>query len=152
MPIHNQFYLVNNKLDPRDLLERGPVLNIEISVPLALTKIWEKQNLDLPSPQPGNALVDTGASCTCVDRDVIKKLMIPSIGIERVYTPQGNEEQHKYPVRVAFPGTTLPFVEFGSAYGAVLKEQGIIALIGRDLLVHFSLAYNGPGGFVTLAY
>lgn len=152
MPVYNHFYLVDQKLHHGALLNRGPVLNVEISVPSSLAGVWEKQSLAIPAPQAGTALLDTGASRTCVDRDVIQRLNIPSIGIERVYTPQGSEEQYKYPVRVSFPGTPLPSVDFGSAYGATLKEQGIIALIGRDLLAHFVFTYNGPGGFITLAY
>lgn len=152
MPISNHFYLVDNKLNPQVLLQRGPVLNIELSIPTALAKIWDRQGLQIPAPQAGIALLDTGASRSCVDKETIRQLNIPSIGIERVYTPQGNEEQHKYPVRISFPGTTLPTVEFGSAYGSTLKEQGLLALIGRDLLTHFSFIYNGPGGFISLAY
>lgn len=142
----------SNKIDPQALLNRGPILNIEISVPTTLANLWDKQGLQIPAPQPGVALLDTGASRSCVDREAIQKLGIPSIGIERVYTPQGNEEQQKFPVRLSFPGSTLPTVEFGSAYGSTLKEQGLLALIGRDLLTHFSFIYNGPGGFISLAY
>jgi hypothetical protein len=69
-----------------------------------------------------------------------------------VFTPQGSTQQNKFPARVSFPGTTLPAVDFGSVYGSTLKNQGIIALIGRDLLTHFVFTYNGPGGFITLAY
>lgn len=152
MPVYNRFYLVGQNLHHGALLDRGPVLNVEISIPTTLARLWDKQNLTVPGSQMGVALLDTGASRTCVDRDAIKELSIPSIGIERVYTPQGSEEQHKYPVRISFPGTPLPSVEFGSAYGASLREQGIIALIGRDLLTHFVFTYNGPGGFITLAF
>lgn len=152
MPVYNHFYFIDKKFHHGALLSRGPILNVEISVPTSLARIWNKQMLTIPSSRTGIALLDTGASRTCVDRDAIKSLSIPSIGIERVYTPQGSEEQNKYPVRVSFPSTPLPSVEFGSAYGATLKEQGIIALIGRDLLTHFVFTYNGPGGFITLAY
>lgn len=152
MPIHNNFYLVDQKIDPRFLTGRGPILSTEISVPRKLAEQWSKVEHVLPVPQVGVALIDTGASRTCVDRQAVSALAIPPIGVERVYTPQGNEDQYKYPARISFPGTTLPSVEYGSVFGAQLREQGLIALIGRDLLSHFVFTYNGPGGLITLAY
>ncbi len=152
MPIYNNFYLLNKNLSPTALQGRGPVLSVEVSIPIALADSLTKEGKALSSPQVGFALFDTGASNTCVDRDVVAALGIPSIGIQRVYTPQGNDDQYKYPARISFPGTPLPPVDFGSVYGASLKSQGIIALIGRDLLTHFVFTYNGPGGFITVAY
>ena len=35
--------------------------------------------------------------------------------------------------------------------GAALKEQGLLLLIGRDLLAHCTLFYNGPTGQITLS-
>lgn len=152
MPISNHFYLVDLKIDPRLLTARGPVINVEISLPQKLAEQWSETEHALPAPHVGIALIDTGASRTCVDRQAIQDLAIPQIGVERVYTPQGSEEQYKYPARISFPGTPLPAVEFSSVFGAQLREQGLVALIGRDLLSLFVLTYNGPGGFVTLAY
>ena len=42
-------------------------------------------------------------------------------------------------------------IEVPMAIGAVLASQGIIALIGRDLLRHCTLFYNGIGGELTLS-
>ena len=42
-------------------------------------------------------------------------------------------------------------VNFNKAYGANLRRQGIIALIGRDILASCVLIVNGPEGTATLA-
>jgi hypothetical protein len=39
----------------------------------------------------------------------------------------------------------------GGAIGAPLAAQGIVALIGRDVLQHCTLHYNGFTGEITLA-
>ena len=121
MPIHNQFYLIDKKLNTLALQSRGPIMNVEVSVPTSLAEVWGKQGEKIPPPQAGIALLDSGASNTCVDRDVVEKLGIPSIGIQRVYTPQGSQEQNKYPARIAFPGTTLLAVDFGSVTTKVVR-------------------------------
>lgn len=152
MPIFNQFYLIENKFSPQLLTNRGPILNIEVTPPTALIEQLVKQNKTPPTPKIGYALLDSGASNTCIDRNIVEELEIPAIGIQEIYTPQGSQKQNKYPAKISFPGTSLPPVEFGSVYGSTLKNQGLIALIGRDLLSHFTFTYNGPGGFITLAF
>jgi len=42
-------------------------------------------------------------------------------------------------------------VDAPRAVGAALKAQGIVALIGRDVLQHCTLYYNGPAGQITLS-
>jgi len=152
MPVYNHLYLLKNKLHPDPLKLQGPILNVEISLPQKIAEIYDQTGKAIPAPKTGLALFDTGASNTCVDLKIIESLGIPSIGIQTVYTPQGSCQQDKYPAKISFPGTTLPAVEFGSIYGSTLQSQGIIALIGRDLLSNFVFTYNGPGGFITLSY
>lgn len=75
-------------------------------------------------------------------------------------TAGGAQEQMLYPGRFSFPGTNLPSIDFNSLLGADLATQGVagarggplMALLGRDLLEHFVLVYNGLQGLFTLAY
>ncbi len=63
----------------------------------------------------------------------------------------GLNSQYLYPARLVFPGTTLPSIDFSSVVGSQLSAQGIVALIGRDVLQHFLLVYNGPAGMFSLS-
>ncbi len=48
--------------------------------------------------------------------------------------------------------TGLPFeIKMRSALGANLRPQGLIALIGRDLLENCVLVVNGPDGSFSLS-
>lgn len=151
MPIHNQFLLLNNSIQPHVLQGRGPVVAVEIQLPTALANHLQAKGTALPQPITGFALIDTGASKTCVEAQAISGLGVTPINRIKVQTPSGSTQQYLYPARVAFPGTTLPSIEFSSVVGSTLAAQGIVALIGRDVLARFLLVYNGPAGLYSLA-
>ena len=158
MPVYNQFYLLTNpatgatSFDPRGLSVDGPKIPVEIQIPNALAQSLGQQGMPVPTPVTGYALIDTGASVTAVDATIIQNLGVNPVGIAQVQTPFGTVQQNQYPVRLVFPGTPLPSIGTSQAIGSVLQSQGIIALIGRDVLTHFILICNGPGGFISLAY
>jgi hypothetical protein len=85
-----------------------------------------------------------------VDEEVIASLGVPPINRVSVQTPSGQAQQYLYPALLTFPGTQLPGGEFSSVVGATLAAQGIIALIGRDVLSRCLLVYNGPADMFTI--
>lgn len=155
MPIHNLINLEQtpqgNVLSSKPLQIIGPRIPVAVSVPPALATWLQEQGRVVPTSISGTALIDTGATVTCVDRDVITTLGVSPVGAVRVFTPSGDEEQAQYPAHLDFPGTSLPGLDLASALGSTLKAQGIIALIGRDALAHMVLVYHGPLGICTLA-
>lgn len=160
MPIHNKFFL-RKKPDgtvdfhPGPLHVQGPILPIEVHVPSILAAYFSERNETPPAPVAGLALIDTGATNSCVDNKVIASLGVKPVGIIKTGTAGGVVEQHVYPAKFRFPVEGME-VEFNRAVGVDLTGQtvaghDIIALIGRDLLTRWVLIYNGPGGFFTLA-
>jgi len=103
------------------------------------------------APNVGHALIDTGATKSCVDEQALATLAIRPVGQTKVLTPSGSETQFIHPVRLTFVGTTLGSIEPIAVLASKLKDQGLLALIGRDILAHCILVYNGPGGIFTLA-
>lgn len=108
---------------------------------------------------PGFALIDTGASISAVDVSVIQNLAVHPIGIANVGTAGGPQQQNTYPARFVFPGTQLPSMDFNQLIGANLAAQAVagsqlplVALLGRDILQHFILIYNGTTGSFSLAF
>src|SRR5437867_2014778 len=95
---------------------------------------------------------DTGASVSAVDAAVVRQLGIPPIGTINVGTAGGVQQQAQYPASFSFPGTGLPTINFNFVIGSNLTGQQppIIALIGRDVLRHFVMIYNGDFGQVVL--
>ena len=87
-----------------------------------------------------------------VDVSVLGELGVPPSGIENIIGATGQGKQPTYPASLAFPGTPIPPIAFTNFIGSNLKDAGIIALLGRNVLMSFVIVYNGPGGFVSLSF
>jgi hypothetical protein len=100
----------------------------------------------------GRALIDTGADRTAVEWSAIDDVgALPS----GTYRAQGVTSEAitlpAYPLRIEF-GDGLGSVELERVAGTPhLKSQGLLALIGRDVLEQGTLSYDGPSGAYTLA-
>jgi len=62
-----------------------------------------------------------------------------------------------YPVTVSFPGIAVQNHPMDQVVGCDLlwrtaDGKEIVMLLGRDLLRHFLMVYNGMGSDITLAY
>lgn len=137
-------------LDPKLLQQRGPLLQIEVSVPDVLAnKLQEKKMM--PSPVTGLGLLDTGASITGVDVNALQQLSLSMIDEVTINHPGGEDKQGIYACQISFPGTKIEDIEFSHVLGSKLKDQGLLAILGRDVLKDYQLVYNGPGGFWTIA-
>jgi predicted aspartyl protease len=105
----------------------------------------------VPSPVSGFALVDTGASVTCVDNSKAIELGLPVVDTVKMTSASHDAfEQPAYPINIEIVGTPIQF-GLPKAMGANLAPQGLLALIGRDVLQLFTMFYNGPTGQITLS-
>mgnify|MGYP001564370801 CR=1 FL=1 len=157
MPIHNHFTFEPNPSNPSQLRPGrsglsalGPLMQVEVSIPDELAQYFTENNMPIPSPLTGMGLIDTGASITAVDVSIIQQLSIQPVGISNVFTPQGSAQQELFPIKLAFVGTQIT-INFSSVLGSELINQGIIALLGRDVLSNCILIYNGTAGHFSLS-
>ena len=156
MPIHNHFFRdQNNAPAPPALVSIGPLLQVQVMLPPALAALLGKENQPIPPPQAGWALIDTGATRTCVDKTILEALGVQPTGSVTTGTAAGPVEQSLYPAKLNFPAANFE-LDFGSVVGVDLSGQSIagqdvLVLVGRDVLAHCILSYNGPGSFFTLA-
>ena len=98
----------------------------------------------------GTALIDTGASVTCIDQSAARKAglaIVDSGGISSA--THANEIVPIFAGRLDIHGLS-PVETFG-AYGVNLESQNLIALIGRDLLASCVLVYNGTDDSFSLS-
>lgn len=111
----------------------------------------------VPTPVLAVLLIDTGASCTCIDPATVSPLNLQPTGATQFQTPSTNGVHHScnlYDISLLMPaprGTpffvpALPIVE------THLRSQGIDGLIGRDLLKQWTLYYNGQVDQICIAY
>lgn len=117
-------------------------------------------SLPLPTPVTIQALIDTGASGTCVDPSVLQTLGLTPSGSVTVNTPSTGNHPHtadQYDVSIFVPGslaTQPPLIvpNLAVVCSELLPSQGFHALIGRDILSVCIFTYNGAAGLFTLAY
>ena len=103
----------------------------------------------------GMALIDTGATRTCVEQTVLTGLGINPIGIVSVGTAAGPTEQTLFPAKLQFSEFAFT-VDLGAVVAVNLAGQqvqgtALIALIGRDILSRCHFTYGGSGGFFSLS-
>lgn len=103
-------------------------------------------------------MIDTGASRTFIDRSVIRALGLTAAGTAFISTPSaGSAPTETYDISLVLAGAIGPedglvLPDLRIATCELFEEQAFHALIGRDVLSHCLLIYNGSSGTVTLAF
>jgi predicted aspartyl protease len=136
--------------DGTGLQLEGPKVAIEIAVPTVLAEFLARNGMAVPPARSGFALIDTGASITAVDEQVVASLGIQPIGRMKLSTPSQSRSAWLYAARLTCSGVAIPPLEVLDIVGCTLQPQGFIALLGRNFLRKVVLVYDGPGGFFTL--
>jgi hypothetical protein len=152
VPTYNHFTIDGNNQPSRAvLLGAGPTIQIEVSIHPSAAQALQASGQPIPAPVTGAGLIDTGAGVSVVDINaVVGPLKIPPIGTRPIHGVGGVNSHLLHAASFRFPATTFPPVNFAFVVGADLAPQGIIALIGRDVLMHFVMIYNGVFGQYTL--
>lgn len=137
----------------------GPLVKASIGVSAGREAALKAAGQPVPSFVHVTALIDTGASCTCVDPTMLAPLGLSSTGPARVTTPStGTTAVHyqQFDVCLLIAGFSLAQPIFRRDTIAVveldLKGLGVDVLIGRDILSECVLHYNGVTGAYTLAF
>ena len=136
----------------------GPILQAVVSVSAPRAAALQQANEAIPQFQVIRALVDTGASHTCIDPSVLSALGLTPSGSTDCFTPTTGATpvpKDTYDVGfniIAQVGIPHLGIETLSVMESSLSIQGIHALIGRDVLAHCHLTYDGRAKLFTLAF
>lgn len=132
------------------LMLSGPTLAVNIG----FDSTW-LPTLTTP-PAPGvsgvNALVDTGASISCIDQLLAASLNLPIVDRQTISGSAGAHPVNMHLAQIHVP--SLNFTQYGIFAAVDLKGGGQAheALIGRTFLFHFHMVYVGKSGAVTLTH
>ena len=133
------------------LIQQGPIIQVVLGLAQSFANQLVQQGHSVPNPVSGQALVDTGASVTCIDDEIAQSMGLPVIDVVQMTSAShASTPANVYPVQLQIVGTPIR-VEVSRGLGAILKPQNIVALIGRDFLQHCAMFYNGPTGQLTLS-
>jgi predicted aspartyl protease len=97
------------------------------------------------------ALVDTGATESCIDSQLALNLNLPIVDRRKISGTYGPHEVNIHLAQVHVP--SLNFTVYGAFAGVHLAAGGQPhkALIGRTFLRHYTMIYEGRTGNVTLS-
>jgi predicted aspartyl protease len=136
----------------------GAIIDVGFAVSGPRQEAMRKAGLKVPPPVLARALVDTGASCTCLDPAVIGKLGLVPSGTASIHTPSTGCKSYicnQFDVAVGIvmdakqvhlSSLIIPVIE------SDLNAQGFQALLGRDVLDQGILIYDGHRRLLTLAF
>lgn len=111
----------------------------------------------IPAYVTGTFLLDTGASCTCIDPTLALPLGLVPTGSVPIQTPSTAGAVHtcnQYDVSIFIPAGDVGgfFIDAIPVIETHLSSQGIDGLIGRDILNRCTIVYNGTACSLCLAY
>lgn len=135
----------------------GPIIEISIGVSIPRRDLLSSLGMPVSPPGTCKLLIDTGASCTCIDPWVIESLNIVPSGFTTIHTPStnsgSNHQCSQFDVCLSIPHPhihrhfhNIPVIESNFVH------QGIDGLLGRDILEGCVFIYNGETGFYTLSF
>lgn len=108
----------------------------------------------IPDPFVGQALLDTGASVSCIATSIVNHLGLEARGMQSVLTPSTGSvpvDREEYDVGLVIPPDVRPDDPLVQHCLPVVRSdlisQGIHALIGCDVLQGCIFHYNGDGYF-----
>lgn len=130
----------------------GAVFPVEFGVPEAWKSSLLLKGQPLPPPVLANALIDTGADMTCVDLDLLTELGVPPHGFLSIHSPNGEQYVGQYHVSLRLTGKAGAIVDFVDfpVVGIKLAGGEARAIIGRDVLSHYRLLYDGSRNMFEL--
>jgi hypothetical protein len=135
------------------LPQKGPLIQVTVQPQHGIAQAQAAQGKASTTSKSGFALIDTGASNTCIDEKLAKDLQLPVIDVGFMMSASHAKTPCQiYPVNLILhaPPNLLHFQSI-RACGAALKGHGVDILIGRDILSACIFFYNGPRGEIALA-
>jgi predicted aspartyl protease len=134
----------------------GPVVDMAVVVGRARQRRLAIQGSPEPSPSTIRALIDTGSDLSVVHPQVLQQLGVQATGSVRIRRPGGGNGFRlatTFDIQLSIGGVH-PATRWISrqVVGVAPSTPTILALIGRDVLEHCTLFYNGPRSELTLSY
>ena len=133
---------------PQNLVDYGPTLFVQIGFD-PIYQPNSENNPDLPTTiYP--ALVDTGATDSCIDSSLAANLNLPIVDRQNVAGVHGAHEVNIHLAQIHVPDLQFTVSDIFAAVHLRAGGQPHFALIGRSFLRAFKMIYDGVSGSVTL--
>ena len=124
---------------------KGPSIPIGITHSKKVIEKMQKDGTPINAPYSCNALIDTGAFGCVITQKVADQLGLLQTGFKHI-TSVNNVEQRP----VYFGTLLLPWGRIVEVSFACCDLQGFDCLIGRDVMRHWHMTYDGVNGEITI--
>lgn len=124
----------------------GPILEVEIFLPESVAHL-RGQNIKHNT----HALIDTGASGTCISPEVAKVLELQPLRQIEMAGVHGVKKSNVYAINFTFPGSGIVLADWNVSE-VNLQNRPFHMLLGRDVLRYFLLVYDGNTGEIGLEF
>ena len=118
-----------------ELLNNGPLIKVAIGKPS-----------DYTNTTIVRALIDTGAAFTIVNPALAETCKLPPRGETLVHAVGHRDYYQEYAASIQFPGSDLGSLRVQRVVACPIFHREMSCLIGRDILQHWELRYNGVLG------
>jgi len=136
--------------NPSILQKDGPRIFIEISAPSADIKEGSQLGLEFPRPLGITAIIDTAASLTVVNPEVVEQCKLRATGFAIVASIERKAQYRQHAAWIRFPNTELMDFDGIPVVACKITQQPYSCLIGRDIIRNWILTYNGGQGVVSI--
>ncbi|MYD99825.1 MAG: hypothetical protein F4Y03_00915 [Alphaproteobacteria bacterium] len=136
---------------PDTLLSLGPVIPVTLTLSDEAQKAYVERGESPPAGVSGFAMIDTGATATCIDIDAANQAGLPTVGAARMTSAShANQNVPTFAGKIVGPPINID-VEAGMGANLSAFGSNLIVLLGRDLLQSAVFIYNGPDGHFSIA-
>lgn len=126
--------------NPSTLQKDGPRIFIEISASSSDIKEGSPLGLEFPPPFGITAIIDTAASLTVVNPEVVEKCKLRATGFAIVASIEKKAQYHQHAARIRFPKTKLKDFDRNSSRG--LQNHATTILLSNRARYPPQLAVN----------
>ena len=139
-----------------NLASSGPIISVKVSAPKVVKEFLTKINYPIPEPVKINALIDTGATCTCISQRIVaKELHLLSRGIAIVQTAGHSIRAGVFDVCLdmtpAFNKIRITSDPLTVIALPLTGQPNIDCLIGRNVLRNGLFLYVGYANMFSLS-
>lgn len=126
----------------------GPVIQINVLPPSPIVAMLRSKGAPIPAHKV-IALIDTGASGSCIAKSVADALKLVPNDFKKVMTAGGADLQASYDVGILLPVAPNQIFNI-QVLEAKLEGQPYQMLLGRDILRHATFVYHGWDNSYTI--
>lgn len=140
------------------ILGAGAILPVHVGISGPRRKVFQRQGRPEPHPVNVELLIDTGASMTLLDEQLMRSLGLTPTGSTQWHSSSTNGVAQRcgvYDVRLVLGGIGTPdtfTVDPLQVIAPPFINHGYQGLLGRDVLSRVQLGWNGPTNSLTISY